>query len=178
MRPDDTGLGTRADDLRSAFDRSFADAPRLATDIPVDLLAIRVAGDAYAIRLVEVAGLFVDRAVTPLPTNAPDLLGIAGFRAALVPVYDFGGLLGYPGRDTARWMVLTVGDRPVGLVFDVFERHFRVSQSALASDDSRAHRHVRQVVRTADGVRPVIDIPSVLEAIKARAQSVTRTKER
>jgi chemotaxis signal transduction protein len=178
MRADERGPGTRADELRVAFDRSFANAPRLDTETSVDLLAIRIAGDAYALSLVEVAGLFVDRAVTPLPTNVPELLGIAGFRAALVSVYDLAALLGYSGGDPPRWMVSTVGDRAVGLVFDLFERHVRVAPSALASDDSNARRHVRQIVRTADGVRPVIHLPSVLEEITARAQSVVRPKER
>jgi chemotaxis signal transduction protein len=177
MRGDDKELGGRADELRRAFDRSFADAPRVDPERLVDFLAVRVAGDPYAFRLSEVAGLFVDRVVTPLPTPVPELVGLAGFRAALVPVYDLRALLGYSRGDAPRWMVSTVGNHAVGLVFDLFERHLRVSQGALASDESQARRHVRQVVRATDGVRPVIHLPSVLEAIKVRAQSAARPKE-
>jgi purine-binding chemotaxis protein CheW len=178
MKEHGADLGARADELRHAFDRSFAEAPRRDTGSLIDLLAVRVAGDAYALRLAEVAGLFVDRVVTPLPTTVPELVGIAGFRAALVPVYDLRALLGYPGGAPPRWMVSTVGDKAVGLLFDLFEHHLRVSEGAVASDDAHAHRHVREIVRTTDGVRPVIHLSSVLDAIKARAQSRARPKER
>ncbi len=77
---------------------SFAEAPRGDVETTCDLLTIRVGGDAYALRLAEVGGLFVDRVVTPLPTLVPELVGIAGFRAALVPVYD----LRAPARIPAR----------------------------------------------------------------------------
>jgi chemotaxis signal transduction protein len=178
MRGDESGLAGRAEELRHAFDRSFAEAPRAGTEALVDLLAIRVGGDSYALRLAEVAGLFVDRVVTPFPTLVPELLGIAGFRAALVPVYDLRALLGYSGGPPPRWMVSTAGERAVGLVFDSFELHVRVSPDALAADDTHARGHVRQIARLPDGVRPVIHLPSVLEAIKARAQSAARPKER
>ncbi len=178
MKEDRTALVDRALELRRAFDRSFAEAPRVDTEARCDLLAIRVGGDAYALRLLEVAGLFVDRAVTPLPTQVPELLGIAGFRATLVPVYDLRALLGYAGGEAPRWMVSMVGEATVCLAFDQFEAHVRVSQAALASDDSNAHRHVREIARTTDGVRPVIHLPSILAAIRVRAQSVARPKER
>jgi purine-binding chemotaxis protein CheW len=178
MRSDEGLFVGRVEELRRAFDRSFAETPRHDTEALVDLLAIRVAGDAYALSLAEVAGLFVDRAVTPLPTNVPELLGIAGFRASLVPVYDLRPLLGYPGGETPRWMVSTSGDRAVGLAFDQFEQHLRVPRTACATDDSHAHRHVRQIATTAAGVRPVIDLVSVLEAIKARTHGAARPKER
>jgi chemotaxis signal transduction protein len=173
-----SGLVGRVEELRRAFDRSFAGAPPEDTEARCDLLAIRVAGDAYALRLDEVAGLFVDRAVTPLPTPVPELLGLAGFRAALVPVYDLRALLTYSAGDAPRWIVTTAGEAIVGLAFDRFEAHVRVSAGALAADASSAHRCVRQVARTADGVRPIIHLPSVLEVIKARAQGLARPKER
>ena len=51
-----------ADELRRAFDRSFAEAPGGApeADALESLLAIRVGGDPYALRLSEIAGLFAD----------------------------------------------------------------------------------------------------------------------
>jgi chemotaxis signal transduction protein len=171
-----SGLAGRVEALRRAFDRSFADAPRLDADARCDLLAIRVAGDPYALRLAEVAGLFADRVVTPLPTPVPELLGIAGFRAALVPVYDLRALLAYPGTDIPRWVVTTTGEAAVALAFDQFETHVRVTEGAFATDHSQA-RCVREVARLADGVRPVLHLPSVLEMIKARAASLVQRKE-
>jgi chemotaxis signal transduction protein len=177
MTERDAARGARVENLRRAFDQSFADVPRAAAGSQVDLLAIRVGGDGYVLRLLEVGGLFVDRPVTPVPTPFPELLGVAGFRASLVPVYDLGVLLGYPGSEAPRWMVSTTGEPSVGLVFDQFERQIRASQGAFAPDESRAHAHVRELATTSDGVRPVIFLPSVLEAIEARVGRLALPKE-
>jgi chemotaxis signal transduction protein len=171
-------LTLRAEELRSAFDRAFAAAPEGDVETTCDLLTIRVGGDAYALRLAEVGGLFVDRVVTPLPTLVPELVGIAGFRAALVPVYDLRTLLGYPPGEAGRWLVSTAGEQPVGFSFEKFEAHLRIRQEDLAADDSHARRHVRQIARTSDGARPVVQLSSVLEVIKARAAGVARARER
>jgi len=90
------GVIERSTELRRAFDRSFSEAPvTRATELD-DLLDIRVGLDPYAIHLDQVTGVFADKPVTPLPGSFPELLGIAGFRGAIVPVYDLRTLLGYP----------------------------------------------------------------------------------
>lgn len=173
--------GGHAAELQRAFDRSFAEAPRETNVAIFDLLAIEVAGDPYALALSEVAGLSVDRAITPLPTPVPELLGLAGFRATLVPVYDLRALLGYSGRGAPRWIVTLAGEAPLGLAFDRFEAHARVplaALTALTAEDGRPRSHVQRIVRTDRGVRPLIHLPSVLAAVKARAEAFLRPKER
>jgi chemotaxis signal transduction protein len=173
---DDARAYVRADTLRREFDEAFA---RVAgrQDAPVeDLLAIRVSGDPYALRLAECAGLFVDRKVTPLPTAVPELLGLAGFRATLVPVYDLRALLGYPRGEAPRWMVSASGGAVVALAFDAFEFHLRVESASLVSDDAPAQRHAPRLAHLPGGARPLLSVPSLLEAIEARARS-DRSKE-
>ena len=53
----------RADELRRAFDRSFAVAPidEQTTAAAENLLAIRVGPHPYVLRLAEVSGLFADK---------------------------------------------------------------------------------------------------------------------
>jgi purine-binding chemotaxis protein CheW len=87
------GIGERAAAMRLAFDRSFAEPLRPATEAVENLLAIRIGTQAYALRLAEVAGLFADRKVTPVPGGDAALVGIAGFRGAIVPVYGLHTLL-------------------------------------------------------------------------------------
>jgi chemotaxis signal transduction protein len=165
--------------LRRAFDRSFAEAPLRESEAWESLLTIRIGGDPYALRLLEVAGLFAGRVVTPLPTPVPALLGIAGFRARLVPVYDLRSLLGRARSESApRWMVSAAGDDDVCLAFEQFEAHVRVPLAALARDEAGARRHVTHVARTPDGVRAVVHIPSLLEAIKAGRAAPYGSKER
>jgi len=165
--------------LRRAFDNSFAEPLRVESDQLEDLLSILVAGDAYALRLAEISGLFVDRRVTPLPGPLPELLGIAGFRGAMIPVYDLGTLLGYPGVRTPRWLVLSATQARIGLAFDQFDGHVRLPRAAITAEDrvETARRHAREIARTANGARPVLDLPSILDAIGKRARHGPAHKE-
>src|SRR5215218_10100104 len=86
----------RAAELREAFDRSFAQLATSEADVVESLLGIRIGTDPYGLRLGELSGLFADKKITRLPSPVSELLGIAGFRGAVLPVYDLGMLLGCP----------------------------------------------------------------------------------
>ena len=73
MSSDSTWTTDRIAELRDAFDSAFARTPLLAADDHEDLLAIRVGGNSYAVRLSEVSGLYADKLVTALP-GAPRTL--------------------------------------------------------------------------------------------------------
>jgi chemotaxis signal transduction protein len=170
MRPEGT-----AETLRRQFDRSFADARRLETEQFETLLAVRIRGDAFVLRLSEIGGLFADRNVTPVPGPVPELLGIAGFRGAIVPVYDVGALLGYPAAADCRWLVLSAGHPPIGLAFDQLEGVVRVGSLDLAPADGAhaRHQHVRELARTSDGARALVHVPSIVETITKLAHHRT-----
>jgi purine-binding chemotaxis protein CheW len=167
MRADETPLSDRARALREAFDRSFAEAPRLEQGAPEDIIAVRVAGSPYAIRLAEISGLFADRPITPVPGPVPELLGLAGLRGLTVPVYDLGALLGLARADKPRWLVLARGSAPLGLAFERLERHLRLPREAIAPA-TPPRSAVREVARSEDGALPVMHLPSILEAIRKR----------
>lgn len=172
MSVDADRIATRADELRREFDRSFA-VVRGAEKAPVeDLLAITLGDDPYLLRMAGISGLFADRRVTPLPGPVAELLGVAGFRGSVVPVYDLRLLLGYPGGGTPRWLVLLDGKVPVGLAFERFDGHLQLPRTAItACSQVDAARHVHQVADTADGIRPVIHLPSLLDVITRRSQA-------
>ncbi len=172
-------LEGRAAELRDAFDRAFASARPSDARADVDLLAIRVGADPFALRLADVSALFADRKILRLPGPIPELLGLAGFRGATLPVYDLRALLGYPALAAPRWLVIAA-ERPIAIAFDAVGRHLRVPSSAIAATDDRdrTRRHVREVVR-ADGIaRPIVHVPSILEAVQKRAHSFVPRKER
>jgi chemotaxis signal transduction protein len=173
---DEARVYVRAETLRREFDEGFARVAGRQDTAVEDLLAIRVSGDPYALRLAECAGLFVDRKVTPLPSAVPELLGLAGFRATLVPVYDLRALLGYSRGEAPRWMVSATGGAVLALAFDAFEFHLRVESSSLISDDAPVQRHAPRLAHVPGGARPLLSVPSLLEAIEARARS-DRSKE-
>jgi chemotaxis signal transduction protein len=156
--------------LAHEFDQSFAAPVRAPLAEMDDWLALRAGGDPHALRLAELAGLCADRPIVPLPARPPELLGIAGIRNALVPVFDLAVLLGYPAAPAPRWLVLVRGPQRVALAFETFEGHVRLPRDRVTSDaGSSVRRHLRGALH-ADAVRPIIDVASLLEAIARRAR--------
>ncbi len=165
--------------LRRDFDLTFAEPARLAQADAEVLLALRVAGEGYAVRLAAVAGLFVDRGIVPLPGTGPELLGIAGLRGGLVAVYDLGALLGYPRSESPRWLALLRSGSTVGLAFEELDGTLRVAPQDLSPAAGPAHGGlVREVVRAGSVLRPVVDVASVLETIKRLARRGGSPEER
>lgn len=155
--------------LRLAFDRSFELAPATETGAVAGLLAIRLGTSRYVVRLTDVAGLHADKRISPLPSPVPELRGLAGLRGTVLPVYDLGMLLGFPRAAAARWLLVTAVT-PIGLAFDGFDGYESVAADAFVTEvrPGARERHVREVLRT-EGARPVIDVPSIVETIKARS---------
>ncbi len=161
-----SALTSRAETLRLSFDRSFAEPVCFDTPSRRDLIAIRSGTETCAIQLSEISGLFVDKKVTYVPGNMSALLGIAGFRRAIVPVYNLTTLLGHDSADIPRWLV-TLAKAPIALAFDSFEGHLRIDTCAQDSQsgDGSGRQFVREIVRTQDGVRSILDLDAVLNAI-------------
>lgn len=163
--------------LRADFDESFSLAPIRDEARWSDFLAIQLGGDAYAIHLSQVGGLFVDRHITDLPTTMPGLLGLTGSRGSLIPVYDLRVILGYQLVGKPRWIITVMGSTPIALGFDEFHGHMRLPLTAIAHDASHARRHVEQVAQHSGRAHLVLHLPSVLDGIKDRALAVSRSKE-
>jgi chemotaxis signal transduction protein len=166
-------MSTRLDDLRHAFDDSFALPPPSTEDDMVDLLAVTADAEALAVPLHAMAGLTADRAVTPLPGSPPDLLGVAGLRGHLVPVYDLARLRKPGGpRRPGRWMVLAAGTPAFAVAVDRIDGHLRVPREAIAEPAGKA---TNAVVHTPDGPRPVVDLTAVRIQLSARAETEQET---
>jgi purine-binding chemotaxis protein CheW len=160
-----TGTSSRVAELRRDFDDSFAAPPAADMAAKVSLLAIRLAGKGFAIRLAEIAGLFADKKITRVPGASASMLGIAGFRGAIVPVYDLQCLLGEPAAKAARWLVHAAA-APVAFAFDVFEGQLRVPPDAIKPPDSEVRDGLTEDFVQADAMlRPIIALARVLEAI-------------
>ena len=172
---------TTAARLRQEFDLTFAQPLVAAQQAGTTLISIRVRADPFALPLQAIAGLFVDRAVTPIPTPYRDLLGVTGFRGAVIPVYDLGVILGYPAAARPRWLTLSSGRSPIGLAFDAFEGTERIAaapdEDSAAAGSGGGGPHLRHVARTTGGPpRPIVDIPSILDAIDRRSANADKVK--
>jgi chemotaxis signal transduction protein len=161
-------LEQRLRSFRHAFDHTFAAAPLTTVEAFEDLLAIRLAGDAYALRLCEIRGLVASRKIVSLPSRRPELLGLAGIRGSLVAVYDLAALLGYRADSKPpSWLALAGASESIGLGFEAFEGFLRVRSADVhdAQLAERATSHVGKVVRVEKQSRRVVDIPSTLRTL-------------
>jgi chemotaxis signal transduction protein len=172
-------MAGRALELRRAFDRAFAEPPVEAGSATESLLAFKAGGDAYAVRLAEIGGLFADLTLVRLPSPVPEFLGVVGLRHDVVPVYSLGRLLGNEnGGDTPRWVIAVRASHPVAFAFEEFEGYLRVPTSALlAAGPGVVSSQVPTTVRLADGARGVVSIGSLLETIEQRIRHLFPTKE-
>jgi purine-binding chemotaxis protein CheW len=164
--------------LRLAFDRSFSQASTADLGVTVKLLAVRLGSLPYLVRLAEVSGVFADKKITWLPSPSPALLGLAGLRGTVVPAYDLGTLLGARRAAAPRWL-LVAASTPVGFAFDHFDGYLSVRPDDIVSEirAQTRERHMLEVVRAVDLVRPLISLASVLASIKESASHDRSQKE-
>jgi chemotaxis signal transduction protein len=177
-----TGGGTRvmerALQMRREFDEAFARPVRTDEAQREKFLTIRAGGQTYAIRLSQIDGLFVDKKITPVPGGHVALLGIAGFRGAILPVYDLPCLLGAPSPQTPRWLTI-VKAAPVVLAFDAFEAQLVASSDAVVAQAQRPDvSFTRDFLRHPDFSGPILHLPSVLDAIGRSQNGTAFNKER
>jgi purine-binding chemotaxis protein CheW len=158
--------------LRRRFDESFARPAGSTAERREEMLAIRVAGEPYALRLSEVAGLRADLKIVPVPSPAGPLLGIVGVRGSMAPIYDLAALLGHPPVAAPRWVAFARAQQFVGLAFETFESYLCVAEDSLAADGAeepgtvRTRPQVRGTARAAGLLRPIIHMPSVVDMLK------------
>jgi chemotaxis signal transduction protein len=169
-------------ELRNAFDRARAIPLSSQALAPIeDLLAIRVSGHAFAIRLSEISGLATDKKIVAFPSPIRELLGMATIRGRLVSVYSLAALLGYGATtDRGRWLALCGTEELVALAINDFEAYLRVpvAQIHAAEQQDLVSAHVKHVVRVADTVRAVISMPLITRVIRTRCGSANEPKER
>jgi chemotaxis signal transduction protein len=157
---------SRVAELRHGFDSTFALARQPPSPPVVDLLAIRVDHDPYALHLSEISALVADGVITEVPSRARGLLGLTGRRGTIVAVYDLRVLLGYEGRSRPRLLAVTAADTTVGLAFDHFDGCVRVPREAIARQEAaQPGDMVREVVHLDGTARQVVQIPDVVNAI-------------
>lgn len=157
--------------LRRAFDAGFAEAPAPRRRGDEGYLAIRVGDRPYAVRVRDIAGLFADRPIVPVPSDAPALLGVAAFRGVMAPVYDLRVALSRPAGGVPAWLVLVHAPEPVALAFDLFEEHFTPDDDAFVGAPAAAGGDgspMARIVRGAGEPRPIIDPRALIAKLAPR----------
>lgn len=165
--------------LRRAFDASFGRPTSQAETGLLDVLAIRVGAQHFALRLAHVSALVLRRPITRVPIRMAALLGIVSVQGVNVVAYDLGLLLGLPGCGRPGGIALTATEVSVGLVFDEFEGHLRLPHDAVthqepSPDDPRAPG---QLARVAGTVRPILPVPSIVDEVRLLARPGSTPQE-
>jgi purine-binding chemotaxis protein CheW len=120
-----------AEALHHAFDQSFQEAPPPPAEALEEFLCVRVGAERFAVRLSALAGVAAAGRFTPLPSSAPHLIGLAGLRGQVVPVFELAGLLGRPRAQSPRWLLLCGGEAPLALAVAELSGRVRLSPSCL-----------------------------------------------
>lgn len=173
-----SGIMQRAVAMRREFDRAFVDPVRLDETLKDNFLAIRAGGQACAIKLSDIAGLYADKKITTVPGGHATLRGMAGFRGAILPVYDLQNVLGFATAQSPRWLAIAKA-APVAIAFEAFDGQLRVSRDAVMPRSGGAGMRgcARDFLQTPEFSGPVIHLPSVLDAIKALPPESETKKE-
>lgn len=150
--------------LRRTFDQGFAAVPTGDGAGVESLVAIRVGEEKVALRVGEIAGIEARRLIVPLPVHQPALLGIAGIRSRIVPIYSLARLLGYGETGGDRhWLALVDRDKTLGFAFSRFEGHRRVPAGDIRPlDAGRDHRFAVQMLRDGETLRVILSMPQVV----------------
>lgn len=158
-----------AAELRAAFDRTFAEGA-LGSELELeDVLTLTLGLAGYAVRLAEVAGLYADRKLVPVPSARSELLGIMGLRGELVPVYDLGALLGHAPLNAPRWFVIARAKGRVGFACAAADRLLRVARSEFSERPTlkdAPEPHIAGAVHIGNGLCPLIDLNSVVALVE------------
>lgn len=164
-----SGITERAAELRRDFDRNFALPPPEGLASQQHLLALRIDGQPFAIRLLEIAALMAGKKIVRVPGSNSALLGIVGSRGAIVPVYDLQSLIGHARSAAPRWLAVAAAAQ-IGLAFDTFEGQLRAAPDDIVPQRARSgtSAFTREILQMEEGAaRPIFHLPSILAAIKA-----------
>ena len=160
-------LATDLAELRRDFDQAFAKLPATAAEDTERLLSIRIEGDFYALRLLDISELLIQSQMIPIPSRNSSLLGIAGSKGRIVPVFSLALLMGYSQtEENCRWLIICGNTQPVGLAFSTFERFFCAPRSTISTIHEANKNYSRQVMRDGMTAHLIIDIQSLLSQIQ------------
>ncbi len=163
----------RALALRQEFDRAFAVPMGEQRKSPHNYLACKVGAESLAIPLPELSGLQRRGKVVPLRGSVSGLLGVAGIRSRLIPVYQLGALLGLRGSGRVEpWWAVCGTTEPVGLAFDEFEGYLQASaedRRPRADAHGPSAQFLRELLVAGGQQRPILHMASLIQSIRHRA---------
>jgi chemotaxis signal transduction protein len=167
-------VSSTAQSLRNEFDVSFSEIAQANLQAGEALLALKLGGNPYALRISEISALTQSREIALLPGRSPAFLGLAGSRGRLIPVWDLPSLLGYaPSRAKTRWLALAAGEPIWALAFEDFEGYLHLPKTEFHSHGPEASRDSfsTEFALSADTPRPVLSFSLLLKFVQSQIPS-------
>lgn len=160
-------LSRRVQELREAFDQSFAEPLKLAQTEKENLLSVRVGQSDLCIRLNDLLTVAKARKIVPIPNAPPGLLGVCGLRERLIAVFQLSDLLGLSAPKTPpRWLLVCKGNAEVGLGLEEINAYLQISPTELSPvDDGAVGPHIRWLLKRGAQKLGVLDISSILDSL-------------
>jgi chemotaxis signal transduction protein len=156
--------------LREEFDGGFALPIDRGSTRHQEYVLIHIASTRYAIALSDVAGLFVGRAITRVPSDQPEYLGLVDVRGSLFSVFDLASILGHPATTKPHWLMACSARPDVAFAFDALGGHSRVDPTDVVSRSAGA-----QAVRANGFLYDVIRLGPLVDSLRARILSSSPT---
>ena len=177
-----SGAGVPGDpirELRSTFDNAFAVALAEKGEAEETLIAIRIGSRPYALWQRQILGVSRVRRLVPVSSRLPQLAGVIGLRGLVVPVFRLSGFVQSREPVTSpRWIALVEDGGTLGLGFDGFDGQCNVPGEQLyRQEEGPEAGAVRQVARIGSVVRPIVEVPLVLQQLRPAAQAPTKGNE-
>lgn len=153
--------------LRREFDGRFSMPHETSRETTDDYIAIRVAGDAYLLRLQDLAAVAAKRTIVALPVRRPECLGLIGHQGTPIALFALRGLLGYgPSSAVPRWTAVLRNSAAAALAFDEYDGLARLAGSDLTPLGAAAQRRfVSGGARWSGQPRLIVDIPAIVKSL-------------
>jgi purine-binding chemotaxis protein CheW len=153
-------------------------SPRHRPDQHKNLVGFILGDVRYAIDIGRVREIVNPLEITPLPYTPQEVAGVADHRGEVVPVIDLRARFNLPSRPEERgtkWILVTIGDRVVGLVVDSVTEVFGARNDEIRPTPevggNRDMRGISGVAKHDGKLVFVLDVMRFLEIVDALAAS-------
>jgi chemotaxis signal transduction protein len=153
----------RVAQMRREFDAAFARPPAAEPPATETLLRVSAGGTGFFVQLRQLACVLPCAVVVPVPGARRELLGLTAVRGQILPLYSLATLLELAGPVApARWILVAAGGTGAGLGVEVVEGVSRIPETVVMEAAARGEGGRRGNLPDAAGVRPLLDVTSVI----------------
>ncbi len=145
--------------------------PELEEDTMKDkYLTFLVGNENYAVPIKYVIEINRVLPVTPMPDFPSYFEGITNLRGRIIPIMNIRKRLGMEVidyTDTTCFMILTVNDKPYGLIVDSISEVMNIAEDAITPpplEESAVSRYILGVAKVSDEIRLVINCEAIFTA--------------